>query len=1038
MRRIMFLMALLFVGMGAAIAQVRSVQGTVLSGEDDMPIIGATVLVVGTSQGSITDIDGHFAINNIPANATTIRVSYVGMIPKEVAIAENMKVILQANTQQLDEVTVVAYGTAKKNSLTGAYSAVKGDDIAEAPVTSFEKALQGQAAGVQIQSTSGQPGAATTVRIRGIGSISASSSPLYVIDGVAVAAGDFSKLNESSTNPLSSLNPADIESVSILKDASAASLYGSRAANGVILITTKKGSEGKAKVNFKSQWSWSTLPSQGYDLMNASEHYKLYYQGFYNAGVAAGEADPSAYANSKTQGIYQGNPYNVANPLTGANGQVTEGAKLRYDADWLDSFYDTAMAQQYDLSVSGGNKDIKYFMSMGYLDQDGIAKGSDYERYSGRANISSKVNEWMSMGINSTYSLSKQNSAVGGTGGSSGLYQAMNVPNTVPIYVYEADGSIARDAKGQKVYNYENPIFNDMNGIAFAEQDEYFTETTRAIINPYIDLNIYGVKWHTSMSYDYLNLNETQWYNTEHGNGASADGRLKRFATWNKNYSLTSTLNYLFSVKEDHHFNLLAGYEVNKTVYEFIESEGIGFPGGMKSLTSAATPDDVNGTKDRERMISYLGRINYDYMNRYFASFSMRTDGSSRFAPGHRWGNFWSLGLNWRLSEEAFMEDIAWINDMKVRASYGTSGNKSGSGYYGYYGLYDIAAYNGSLATYHSQFSNDELTWEKAKNLNIGVDFSLFNNRLSGSIEYYHKQSDDLLLNRPIAGSAGLDSILKNVGEMENQGVELSLTSTNLETADFSWSTNFNASYNQNEITGYPQEMEVSGSKVRQEGYSIYEFYIPKWAGVDPNNGDPLWYYNDTDANGKTVQKTTNNYSKADKYHVGDALPVVYGAVTNSFSYKNFDFSFMLSYSFGGKVYDYAEASLMNDGNDSPHQAITNQFDSWTPENPTASNPIFVPNNQNNSNSRSTRFLHDADFIKLKNINVSYNLPKELVQKAQLGGVRVYASVENIYTWNLDHDFEGYDVELGGISGTTSAGTVPLPRTVLVGVNVNF
>ncbi len=1034
----MFLVALLFVGIGAAMAQVRSIQGSVLSSEDKLPIIGATVLVVGTSQGSITDIDGHFAINNIPASAKKLRVSYVGMIPKEVAIADGLTIVLESNTQQLDEVTVVAYGTAKKNSLTGAYSAVKGDKIAETPATSFEKALQGQAAGVQIQSTSGQPGAATTVRIRGIGSISASSSPLYVIDGVAIAADDMSKLTDNSTNPLSSLNPADIESVSILKDASAAALYGSRAANGVILITTKKGTAGKAKVNFKSQWSWSTLPSQGYDLMNASQHYKLYYQGFYNAAVAVGETDPSTYANSKTQAIYRSNPYNVANPLTGAKGTLTDGASLRYDADWLDNFYDTAMAQEYDLSVSGGSQDMKYFISMGYLDQDGIAKGSDYERYSGRANVSGKVNEWMSMGINSTYSLSKQNSAVGGTGGSSGLYQALNVPNTVPIYKYDADGKIARDESGAVVYNYNNPIFNDMNGIAFASMDKYYTETARAIVNPYVDFNIYGVKWHTSMSYDFLNLNETQWYNTAHGNGASANGRLSRYSTWNKAFGLTSTLNYLFTVKEDHHFNLLAGYEVNKTVKEFIHAEGINFPEGMQSLNTAATPDEVEGTKDRERMISYLGRINYDYMNRYFASFSMRADGSSRFAPGHKWGTFWSLGLNWRLSEEAFIKDIEWINDLKVRASYGTSGNKSSSGYYGYYSLYKTAAYNGELATYHSQFANDELTWEKAKNFNIGVDFSLFNNRLSGSLEYYHKQSDDLLLKRPLAGNTGIESILKNIGEMSNQGVELSLTSTNIDSKDFTWSTNFNASCNKNEITKYPQEMEIVGSKVRQEGYSVYEFYIPKWAGVDPNNGDPLWYYNDTDADGKTVQKTTNNYSKADKYHVGDALPTVYGALTNSFSYKNFDFSFMLGYSFGGKVYDYAEASLLNDGNSSPHQAITDQFDSWTPENPTAKNPIFVPNNQNNSNSRSTRFLHDADFIKLKSINLSYNLPKVLVEKAQLNGVRLYASIENIYTWNLDHDFKGYDVELGGAAGSIDAGTVPLPRTVLFGVNVNF
>ena len=592
------------------------------------------------------------------------------MQTQEVAVAPSLRVILKSDSEILDEVTVIAYGTAKKNSLTGSVATIKSSDMEKLPVTSFEKALQGLSPGLQIASVSGQPGSSTQVRIRGIGSMSASSTPLYVIDGVAIEAANLSEVANTSkygtsANPLSNLNPNDIESITILKDASAASLYGSRAANGVILITTKQGKKGQAKVSFKAQMSSSKLPSGGYDLMNASEHYALYYGGFYNNNIAKGMSseEASAAANKSTQSMYGRNPYNVANPLD-ASGDLTSGAQLMIDTDWLDEVFRTGMSQEYDISVNGGNEKSKYFISMGYMNQEGIVIGSDFERYSGRTNVSTEIKPWFSMGINSTFSLAKQNTPVGGGGGASPLTNGIFLPNAVPVYDLDENFQMQYDENGKPLYNFKNPIFQDMNVISFAQTDKYATNTYRVLVNPYVDFNFYGVHWKTSLSYDYINLDETQWYNAEHGNGKAAQGRLYKYAIWNNTFGLTSTLNYNFNIKEDHHFSVLAGYEIYNKEYKRTYAQGTKFPiGGLTELNVAATPQEVGSVTDKERMLSYFGRLNYDYQNKYFASFSIRSDGSSRFAPGHRYGTFWSVGLNWRVSEENFMKYITWIDD---------------------------------------------------------------------------------------------------------------------------------------------------------------------------------------------------------------------------------------------------------------------------------------------------------------------------------------------------------------------------------------
>jgi TonB-linked SusC/RagA family outer membrane protein len=1046
-RKLMLLLTCLFIGIGLVTAQNQKITGVVLSEDDGQPVVGASILVKGTTMGTVTDLDGKFALS-VPSSAKTLVISYIGMQTHEVGIKSYLKVTLKSNAQVTDEVVVVAYGTAKKASLTGALSSVKSSDLDKVPVTSFEKALQGLSSGLQVSSVSGQPGSVTQVRLRGIGSMSASSSPLYVIDGVAIESKNLSKVaNEddygTSANPLSSLNPNDIESVTILKDASAASLYGSRAANGVILITTKQGTKGKSKVSFKAQASFSKLPSDGYDLMSASDHYSLYYGGFYSQNIAKGmtEIAASNAANTSTIGVYGRNPYNVSNPID-AKGHLVSGAKLMIDTDWMDELFRTGKSQEYDLGINGGNDNTKYFLSLGYLTQDGTAISSGFERYSGRANVSSQIRPWFSAGINSTFSLSKQNTPVANGGGASPLTNAMYVPNTVPVYNLDANFDKQYDANGKVLYNFKNPVFKDMNAVSFAQTDIYNTNTYRALVNPYVEFNIARVHWKNSLSYDYINLDETRWYNAEHGNGAAAKGRLSKYGIWNLTAAFTSTLNYNFTFNNDHNFSAMAGYEATKNEYKMTSAMGTNFPaGGLIELNVAATPQEVGSKRDIESMVSYFGRMNYDYLNKYFASFSIRSDGSSRFAPGHQYGTFWSAGLNWRINEEFFLKDVKWVNDLKLRASYGTSGNKSSDYLYGYQGLYGSGNnYNGQVGITHNQLPNSDLSWEKANNFNVGVDFSFFN-CLNGSVEYYLKKSSALLLEKPLAGSTGLDKIISNLGGMKNSGIEFELHSTNLQLKNFTWNTDFNISYNKNKITSYPQKEEVVDTKIRTVGYSLYEFYMQEWAGIDKATGAPLWYKDVKDANNNPTgaRETTSDYSKAGRYKCGSSLADVFGGLNNTLSYKGVDLSFMFTYRFGGKIYDGYEAYLLSDGNKAGYQAIKEQADYWTPTNTSSKNPKFQPNNTSGSNKTSSRYLHDADFIKMKNISLGYKLPTNWIKKVQLENVRVFGSLENVFTFNLDKNFKGYDVELGGVTGVLDGGgTIPLARTVLFGVNISF
>lgn len=1030
---------------GAVFAQIRVV-GTVTSADDGSPLPFVSVAVKGTPVVVNTDGDGKYAIT-VPSGFNTLEFAFVGMISQAVEIGSRsvIDVALVSDVTNLEEVMVVAYGTAKKSSFSGSAVLVNAEELAQVPVASFDKSMQGKVAGMQVMSNSGQPGATTSFRIRGSGSLSdGANEPLYVIDGVATTSTDYSKIAESATsssNILSSINPQDIESITVLKDAAAASLYGSRAANGVVVITTKSGRKGEGKVSFSAQYGISSLP-KAYDMMSSAEYYQTLFTSYYQnppaTGIPAGETI-GTWANRQTQGAITFNPYNMPYPYDD-NGNLVAGAQTFVDTDWQDEVFKTGFTKDYNLSMSGGSDAVTYFISGGYYTQDGMTPAADYKRYSGKANINGKVKPWLTAGMNTTFSYSIQNTEVGGGAGASPLYNALLFPNGVPVYQMNADGTYILDANGNKQYNWTNPVSRDFNPLAIPNMDIWRTKTYRMLASAFMEFALMdGLTFRTTFSPDFISLYETRFWNMEHGNGPAYGGRSERHQTYDLTYTSVNTLNYTKTFAEVHSLSVMLGYEAWKSTREYASAQGTAFPfPGLIELDAAASPLSAQSNVEEEAMISYFGRAEYSYDDKYYASFSLRRDGSSVFGPDNRWGNFWSVGASWRLEQEDFIKAIDWIRSLKLRTSYGTSGNNSGLKRFQWQGLWSAGAdYNyGALPGFaHTQLLNSNLGWESQAMFNVGVDFNLFG-RIRGSVEYFYKTSTDLLYDFPLALSIGFDDVKMNMAKLRNSGVEIELGATAVQTRDFTWNIDFNfaaISDKIKEVVGDEQEISTT-KKIWKPGYSQYEFYLPTWAGVDPTNGDPLWYRVE---NG--VRTTTNDYSRATKEMQGRATPDCFGGLTNSFSYKDFNLSISLYYNIGGLVYDGLLSQILHEGNAAGTQMHKLDLNAWTPTNTQTDIPKYQNNNTNLSNSESTRFLYDATYVKIKNISLSYNLPRKWCRATGLlSEAKVYVSVDNLATWFKD-DWQGYDdIDIFGIGGYNTNTTIPLPRTVSMGVNLTF
>lgn len=1005
-RKLTLMLALLFVWTGVAWSQGVTVKGVVTSEEDGLPIVGASVLVKGTTQGTITDVDGNFMISGVKADSKTLIVSFVGMKTREVAIKKGeLKIVMKSDAEVLDEVMVVAYGTVKKSAFTGSATVVDQDKI-KSPAVSFDKSLAGQVSGVQVMSNSGQPGSGTSFRIRGSGSLKASNEPLYVIDGVATTSTEYSSIaeeNESSSNILSSINPNDIESITVLKDAAAAALYGSRAANGVVVITTKSGKEGKARVNFNAQFSWSKL-GKAYDMMSSADMYKMIYQGYRAKGETMEEANASA------QGALTHNPYNVENPLD-ENGNVVDGAKLVVDTDWQKEVFRTAPSQDYNMNVSGKNDKTNYFFSIGYTKQDGITPASDFKRYSAKANINTKVNRWFNAGLNVTFSHSIQNTTVESSAGASPLYNALSFPNAVPVYIVDNEGNPVLDENGNKQYNFTNPVSRDFNPLAIPLMDVNRSKFYRLLASGYAEITFFkGFSFKTVFSPDYVSTDEHRYWNKEHGNGPTYNGRLDKYHHVDLMYTSTNTFNYTNIFKDVHSLNVMAGMEYWQSTYETLYAGGRGLLGDMQELAGASGSFSPSSDTTKETLISYFGRAEYAYKDKYNFSASLRADGSSIFGADTKWGTFWSLGASWRINQEDFLKDIEWIDNLKLRLSYGTSGNKSGLARYASLGLWTTSAdylYGSNIGVGHDQLVNALLGWEKQGMFNVGVDFSFWN-RFYGSVDFFNKTSDGLLYDVPLALQNGLSSITMNAAKTSNTGFEIVL-GANILRGPLVWNMDLNASFIKDKIKDLNGENDVRMTdyqKIWSVGGSQYEFYMPTWAGVDPDNGSPLWYKVNDDG----TRTTTSVYSEATYERQGRSTPLAYGGFINTFSYKNFDLTIQLNYSLGGKIYDNIYAGMMHDGATTAQNMHVDALEAWTTPGQHTNVPKYAVNNATNSASLSSRFLYDATNVKLKTITLSYTLPKNLgVFSKVISGAKLWVSADNLCTWFADKGYKGYD-----------------------------
>lgn len=646
----MLLLTYVFITIGV-MAQTVKVSGIVISDEDEQPVVGASVMAEGTTLGTITDIDGRFSLTNLPASVKHLVISYIGMQTQKVAVKSNVRVVLKTDTEQLDEVMVVAYGTTKRSAFTGS-AAVLDQEKIKTPAASVDKSLAGQLAGVQVLSAGGQPGSSTSFRIRGSGSLNASNEPLIVIDGVATSNMEYSQVadgNDSSSNILASLNSNDIESITVLKDAAAAALYGSRAANGVVLITTKSGKSGKTKVSLDAKFSWAKL-GEAYEVMNAEQYYKTLFS-YYNAQGKGAE-----WANEQTQGAITHNPYNTDYPLD-SNGNVVSGARIVVDTDWQKEVFKTAATQDYTVNLSGGSENTTHFFSVGYLNQDGIAPAADYKRYSAKINIDSKAKNWLRAGLNVNFSHTIQNTTVAGSAGASPLYNALTFPAGVPVYVVDKDGKPVLDADGNVKYNFTNPVSLDFNPLAIPNMDTHRTKTYRLLATAYLELEpIKDLKLKTVFSPDFLSNDEHRYWNKEHGNGPAYHGRLDKYHTVDVMYTSTNTISYAHTFADRHQMNLMAGMEYWRSQYEYLYAGGRDLLGDMQELDVAAGSFSPSSYSTKEVLISYFGRGEYSFNDKYNASLSIRRDGSSVFGADTKWGTFWSAGFSWRLKQENFLK----------------------------------------------------------------------------------------------------------------------------------------------------------------------------------------------------------------------------------------------------------------------------------------------------------------------------------------------------------------------------------------------
>ena len=1063
-RKIVLSLIAVFVFLAYATAQNRQISGTV-SDANGHPVAGATVIVDGTSLGTTTNTAGEYTLS-APVNGTLV-VTFVGFEPQQLPIAgkTRINVTMKEDAQAIDDVIVVAFGTAKKEAFTGSAAVIKSDEIAKVQTSNVATALVGRVAGVQTSSTSGDLGKTPSIRVRGFGSINAGKEPLWIVDGMPYE-GD-----------LNNLNTNDIESMTVLKDAASNALYGARGANGVIMVTTKKAKSGDAVVTIDAKWGVNSKALEEYDVITSpAQYYETHFKALYGYYAQTNPA-AKAYARASsglTSNGTGGLGYNVytvpeGQALIGTNGKLnpnaTLGRKIIYNGqeywltpdDWIDEAYQSAFRQEYNVNISGATERSSFYASLGYLDNTGIIKSSALERYTARLKADYQAKKWLKVGGNMSYahfSNSNGNSNEGSDSSTANIFAfSAQMPPIYPVYIRDGSGRIMVDDNGYQMYDYGDkgnagltrPLLPGANGLQTSWLNKKKAEGNAFSGSGFVDISLYkGLKLTVNGSTNIDETRTTYLNNQYYGQFAEAGGTISKYHTRDIAYNLQQILNYNETFGK-HNVGLMVGHEYYQKKYYYLS--------GTKSKLFSYDNEELGGAVvdgagahsyiDDYNSEGYFMRAQYDYAGRYFVSGSYRRDASSRFHPDHRWGNFWSVGAAWLLNQENWF-DAPWVNMLKLKASYGSQGNDN-IGNYLYTDTYSIENNNGEIAVLFGQKGNPNITWETNTNLNIGTEFGFWNNRLSGSVDFFNRKTSDMLFAFSVPSSLGYSSYYANVGDMVNRGVEVELNADLIRTKNVLWSFNLNLTHVKNEVTYLAPEHKsttvegykgyIDGNYFVGEGLPLYTYYLRSYAGVDPETGASLWYKDVKGDDGKITRTKTSDYTSATRYLHDSAIPSVYGGFSTSVSAYGVDFSISFNYQIGGKVYDSGYASFMS----SPYGTTvgTNYhkdiLKAWTPENKGSDIPRLQYGDQYTT-SVSDRFLTDASYLNISNINVGYTLPSKITQKFGVQKLRVYLACDNVVYWSKR---QGLDPRYSFTGATNFSNYSPI-RTISGGVTVQF
>ena len=1070
-KTLLLMFALLVASIGIASAQTLTVTGTVVAESDGQPVVGAYVLVNGTTLGTITNDKGEFGIKDVPADAKEIIVSFLGLSTTSAPVqAEPVKVVMKEDRNFLEETIVVAFGTSTKEAFTGSAVVVNSDAISKTQSSDVTRALEGRVAGVQMTTSTGTLGGSSpTIRIRGFTSINAGNDPLYIVDGVPFS-GD-----------INNINPSDIESMTVLKDAASNALYGARGANGVIMITTKKAKAGEAVVTVDAKWGINSKALQEYDVItDPAQYYEAHYLALRNyytdkQGLSAAEAHLKASAVTVGSPKEGGLGYHVftvpeGEAFIGTNGKVNPNATLGrlYSTEagdfwvtpdnWIDNTYRQALRQEYNVSVSGKSGNGSYLASFGYLNNKGIVDGNDMYRYTARLKADYQAKKWLKVGANfgyTNFNWNNGNSSEGSGGSTANVFAfASSVAPIYPIYLRDGEKNIMKDARGYLIHDYGDganaglarPYLQGANPLQEITLNKSNSEGNALNVTGFTEIKFFeGFKFTFNVGTGLDETRSTSMKNPFYGQFATNGGIVGKSHSRSFYVNLQQLLSYDKTFAETHHLSVLLGHESYK-------STGVSLGADRSRMFSIDNTELSGAVVDGESSYSsksmynnegYLGRVQYDYDNRVFFNASYRRDASSRFHPDHRWGNFWSLGGAWLMNSEPWF-NAPWVNMLKVKASYGSQGNDN-IGNYRYTDTYTVENLEGQIATTFSTKGNENITWETNANFNAGVEFAFLANKISGSVEYFTRTTSDMLFFFNVATSSGYSGYYDNIGDMSNSGFEVDLNVNIFNKKNFTWDEYANATHYKNKVIRLPEKNKrqthegyvgyETGNKFIAEGLPLNTFFMPKYAGVDKTTGEALWYMDVTDDKGNvTGRETTNVYDKATDYICDDPTPLFYGGFGTSLAFYGFDVSANFTYSVGGLTYDSGYAGYMSNptsgGGDNYHKDI---FNAWTPENTDSNIPRWQYGDLYPA-STSDRFLVPASYLNFQNAQVGYTIPERLTKKMNVAKIRVYAACDNIIYWSYR---KGLDPRYSFDGSTNTAVNSPI-RTISGGINITF